>query len=261
MNTKKTIHYCLFTVILLTLISCSSGKTTVDTISYYAVPSGDNINYYRVKIKGESKLSQLKYKSGWYPTEALDQLFGNISSDESQNALAVQDKLRNQYNEAIIDVNKSYLNAAKDTSVSNYELNKLMMARKRVLAYPNSSLIVPNSVEIEYNPLQNFAISHSNEKFAIIVSANPNEVVGRIASFSESDKTSSEIKKLSQIFEQQSVNRYYEIQAESTVDQKTDSLIISPLLELLKSSSRSPAKSDKQLLNEVDGLIKLLEEL
>lgn len=245
-------------------LSCSTGKTYVKTVSYYGVPSGDNTNYYKVNIESNSKLSKLNYESGWYPESALDRLFGNTSSDATVKVLETQDALTTQYNETIIELNKKWLEKASDINVGDSELQAYLNARRRLLAYPNLGFMpIQNSFELEYNPERSLAVAHANEKFAIVISANPNEVVGKISSFAESDQTTMEINRIGNLLKNDRTNDLIKLKARYEVDKEFDQKVLVHQLESLKNLADTGAAgvSKDEALREIQVLRTLIENM
>lgn len=249
----KKLVYCL-----IVLCSCTSGKTLVDTVGYYAITSGDNTNYYRVRIESNSKLSKLNYKSGWYPTRAIDRLFGNVTSDEAVKTLEVQEILRAQYDKKIVELNQKWLDAAGNPQTPLDTLLALMDARKRILAYPSSSEPFPNSFEIEYNPEKGLAILHSDEKFVVVVSSDPNEVVGKISAFAESDQTALQIKSISNVIRGQNENEVKALDAKYRINKLNDSTVLAGQIERLHGLAQDEDQDTDRIIKEINAVIGLL---
>ncbi|WP_421765483.1 hypothetical protein [Ekhidna sp.] len=262
MKTLQILLYCALVIFLIS--SCSTGKTYVKTISYYGVPSSNNTNYYKVNIESNSKLSKLNYESGWYPESALDRLFGNTSSDATIKVLETQNVLTDQYNETIVALNRKWLDAAADIEVPDSELQTYLNARRRLLAYPNLGFMpLKNAFELEYNPERSIAIAHANEKFAIVVSANPNEVVGKISSFAESDKTTMEINRIGNLLKTDFANSIIKMKAKYEVDNEFDNKILVSQLQTLNSLAKrgAGAVTQDEAIREVLTLKTLIESL
>ncbi len=51
--------------ILFTLAACTTGPMTVREVHYFAVPNGENSNYYRLRAEANTKLGVGEYRSGW----------------------------------------------------------------------------------------------------------------------------------------------------------------------------------------------------
>lgn len=244
-------------LVVIFLFSCSSGKTRLDTVNYYSVSNGDNVNYYRIRIDNKSKLSKVKYKSGWYPTRAVDRLFGSVTSNEAIKYLEIQEIIRKQYDKRIIEVNELWLKAAGNPATSTDSLKKIMKARKRILAYPYSTDPFEDAFEVEYNPEKGLAIHHSDEKFVIAISANPNEVMDNISAFAESDQTSLQIKNISNVIRRQNENEIKIIEAKYQANKSNDSTVLAFQIDKILRLTDQTDISTSRLLNEI-GALKIL---
>lgn len=169
----------------------------IEEVHYFAVPNANNTNYYRLRVRAHTRLSVASFREGWFPATAVDALFGDVSEDSSGESLGAKLTLRGLYREAVVAVTKQWLNAAKNGEEEDAVLQGLHNARRRVLAYPSpNGEPYQNSVEVEYNPAKGVALQRAGEKLVFVLSANPDEVVGKIANFVQSEKTSLAIKQL-----------------------------------------------------------------
>ena len=60
---------------------------------------------------------------------------------------------------------------------------------------------------MEYDPSKNIALRHSNDKLVFFMSSDPDKVIGNIASFAESNETSLQVLKLSEMITNQTVGK------------------------------------------------------
>ncbi len=242
-------------------ISCSLGKMTVQELHYFAVPNGANTNYYRLKVEAKTKLGKAEYRSGWFPTRSLDMLFGDVSSAGGVKALEVRNKLQEQINEKILSTNAAWLKEASKAKPIKTKLIGLFNARRRILAYPRTG-IEPfmGGFEIEYNPALGVAIHHADEKLVFMLSSNPDEVIGRIANFTENEKTVLAINQLSNVVGQRVKNEIAAQQAVEEVDKLGDALIHSQIQQALAIAENPNATKEEAIL-EINTLINLLDSM
>jgi uncharacterized protein YdbL (DUF1318 family) len=244
---------CLF---LLNAGLQSCGIMSVKTKRYFSVTNGDTKNYYRLRIKGKSVLGDASYKNGWFPQESVDMLFGNVSDSVESEYQKTTQAIQKKVNSAVIATYKNWLDVAQQTNVSTTELDKLLEARKRILAYPYG-VPYPNTSEIEYNPAKGIAILHSDDKEVFILSSNPDDIIGKIANFSETKETVKTINQLSEII--------YNQKAQEQKDKilrisRDDTLIKEQLDRILARYDTMGAVWDTRGKVEMDVLVKLLNE-
>ena len=122
--------FYLISILILFLSGCSAGQMKFHEVRYLAVPSGDNLNVYRVTVKGYSQFTDAKFRSGWYPASAVDGLYGDVSNTKAIKALKVQEEIREEINKAILISTKKYLKKAIDPNATKEELRNLLKRTK-----------------------------------------------------------------------------------------------------------------------------------
>jgi hypothetical protein len=244
-------------------VSCSTGSMEVKEMHYYAVPGDYNTNYFRLRVNAETQLGDAEYRSGFFPANAVDSLFGDVSSEGGAQALETRRTLEKQIQDSLVAVNNQYQEKARDPETSLIEIDKLLEARRRVLTYPvGNAKDLRDAIEIDYNPSKGLAIRRSDEKQVFVLSSNPDEVVGKISNFAESDKTVYSINQFAKVIAQRSRNDIAARQATEEVNQKLDQLILVQIQKALEVLTDTPKATDKNLaLNEIDILIQLLENV
>ena len=187
-----------------TLLStgCANSQTAsmdVEEVFYVAVASGENTNYFRVTVKGKSVLGVAAYESGWFPSAAVDRLYGagNIESVKSELA---NEKIKNAFDDAYVAAYDAYMKAAQNPASTDEEIAKHLLVLKRVRAVPGDGTPLPDGAkEIEYDLVSNLTLMHSGEEFVIAFSSNPDEVLNGIKTTAQNNETSRAILKLSQL--------------------------------------------------------------
>lgn len=176
---------------------CSQGTMTLQEVHYFAPTNESNTNYFRLRVFAETELGVSQYRSGWFPASSVDRLFGQVDDAGGIKALATRIVIESLISAKVEDTYKKWLEQAADPSVTQQELENLLNARRRVLAYPLSGLPpFPGTIEAEFNPARGVALRRSDEKLVFMLSSNPDDVIGKIANFSESDRTALTINRL-----------------------------------------------------------------
>jgi hypothetical protein len=236
--------------------ACTTGPMNVREAHYFAVPNGENTNYYRLRVDAETRLGVAGYRSGWFPARAVDRLFGEVTSEAGAAEVDVRTKIETEINARILETTKSWLEEAVKPDADSQKLDRLLAARRRVLAYPSSlGEPYPKTFEIEHNPSVGVATRYADEKLVFVLGSNPDEVIGRIASFVEDDKTVLTINRLSGVITQSRTNQIASREARQDLAKDADSRVHRRIQEALKAATVTDA------LSQVETLLILLEAL
>ena len=111
------------------------------------------------------------------------------------DALKTREEIEKLINTNVFITTKGWLEAAATTNATVIDLERLEKARKRVLQYPGPE-VLPEGVLMDYNPITGLVQFHSDEKLIFLLSSDPNEVIGKIVNFTESDETVLSINRL-----------------------------------------------------------------
>lgn len=249
-------------IVPLLLMSCSTGRMVIKEQHYYAVRRGDDANYYRLKLRAKTFLGDAEYRSGWFPSHAVDSLFGDVTSGGGAKALETRRAIEKQIREKIVETDRAWLNKAADPEASDKELEKLLEARRRVLAYPIwEASPVKGTFEIEYNPARGVAMAHADEKLVFVLSSDPDEVIGKIANFAETDKTVLSINQFAKITAQRVRNQIAADEAAEEVNKRIDNLIHAQMQKALEVLDPFSFDKTEQAISEIDTLLRLLESI
>jgi hypothetical protein len=230
----------------------------ISEVHYFWVSNGDTANYYRLRVDGQTSLGVAQFRSGWYPARAVDSLFGSVSSDGAIAALEARNQIEMDISGKILSTNKAWLDAAADVNSTPDKLARLLEARRRVLAYPNSAKPpMEGAFEMEFNPAKGVALFHADEKLVFILSSNPDEVVGKIKNFAESEQTVLSINQLSKVVVQRSRNAAGAQTAVEDVNKKSDVLVLAQLKKsLVTAKNLETPRADA--IREIDLLLNLV---
>jgi hypothetical protein len=234
------------------------GRTRIAQEYYLAVPSGDDINFFRVRVDASTVLGDTAFRSGWYSAIAVDNLYGNVSEKDAVQTYQMREALASQYDAAIKRTTEGYLSAAADPQTKPEVLQSWLLAQRRVRATAGSETPLPQgSTEIEYNPGQGLATMHAGEKLVLVLSSDPGAVVEAINTFSKDVQTGATVMKLADVIRQREANDIAVSEARNEARTRSDGLIgkrIAVLEEFLKTS---PNRTE--LAREVDALRIIVE--
>jgi hypothetical protein len=210
-------------VLVVVAAGCTTGPMDVREVRYWAVANGEDTNYYRMRVSGATRLGVAGYKSGWFPARAVDRLFGDVSSEGGVAELQVRSELEAQIAQKIKETQGAWLNAAADPNADEGLLRKLMEARRRVLAYPASTVVpYPGAIEVEYNPGVGVATRYADEKLVFVLASNPDEIIASLARFVEEDKTTLTINRMAGLLTQRAAAEVAAKKGTLEVDKASD---------------------------------------
>ncbi len=203
-------------VFLLIIAGCGTMKFS--ETHYYAVEDESNTNIYRLKITGKSVLGEAKYQSGYFPASAVDRVFGNVKGNGGTAELQAHETLITEIRNATLITTQHYLKIASNPESTDEDIQKALNARRNILAYPSLSSGAPaNTRIIDYNPSRSLVLKNSDSKMVYVFSSNPDNVIGNIKNFAESDQTALAVSRLAQVTSQQTRNDVAEKEAVFTV--------------------------------------------
>ena len=173
--------------------ACTSGPMDVDE-KYFLVARNDqgDANYYRVRISGATRVGDAKFRQGWYPADAVDAVFGELSAENEGKALATETRLRSQLDDAFVAAQEQYLKAAlasdppPDPDVLRAKLEVFNNIRKLP---PPPREGADRTTFIEYNPRAGLELRRSGQKPVMILSSDPDEIINKIVNVAEDAKT------------------------------------------------------------------------
>jgi hypothetical protein len=236
---------------------------------YLGASNGDSRVYYRVTITGQTRLGVSEFRQGWFPSYAVDALFGDVSAEAAKQQ-TVRDELRSQVDEAILLARKNYLAQAVKHDTEPDKLRKYLDAIRRVrLTARGTTGGLKEAVVMEYHPNKDLIIRHSDEKLVLVLSSNPDEIITQLAQLSESSKTEETINKFVQVLAfRERRDQENEAEESTKASAKLDVLatdnsrfdqVVSKRLGALATAIKGGEKNRDILLGQVNGLINLLK--
>lgn len=250
---------CCVAILLLPLSGCfSPGPMQVYETSYLAVPSGDNTNFFRITIEGNTALGVSNYDSGWFPADVVDQLYGNVEKANPAQAIKTQEDIRALIDEAILVTTEGYLRTAREPGSSEESVLAWLNAQRRVRAMAGDGIALPDgAVEVEYDPARNLALRHAGEKRVFVLASNPTAVINAIKGFANNQHTSATVLRMADVLRQQRLNDVDRAEARVAVEKKANEVIASQIDSVLQAIKGGLSRDE--LRAEVDSLLLLIE--
>jgi hypothetical protein len=239
------------------LAGCTTGPMYVGEVHYYKVASATNANYFRLTVNAETHLGVAKYRSGFFPARSVDSLYGEVSSTAGVDALRTRDEIEKLINTNVFLVTSNWLQAARDPDTPTNRLAKIGATRSRLLTYPLPQL-APGTALMDYDPIRGVVERHGDEKMVFFLASNPDDVINKIANFTETDATVLTINRLSTAAADQRRGAVEARGAALQVNQKYDALAYRALLDALRVATNS-ASTTPDALKEINSLIELLD--
>ena len=253
-KTNKRLSSAMIRLIALIAVGCASsacvsnGKMTIEETFYLAVPSGENTNFFRVKVTATSEYGVATYDSSWFPADAVDRLYGATSDVGAAAALKTEEDLKAQLNQHILAVNSGYWAAAADPTTDPEVIESWLVAQRRVRSIAGEQTALPSgAIEIEYDPIANLALRHAGQKLVFVLSSDPTQVINAISTFSQDTKTSATVLRLADVIRQQTVNQIAETEARNEAMRHVDSLVV---VEVDSALARLEGETDVDALRQ-----------
>lgn len=246
------------------------GTMELKGTEYFAVPSGDNTNYYRMRVWARTQLGKADYRSGWYPADAVDALFGDVSAEGAVNALAARRDIENAISASVESTTRAWLDEAAKPAPDPEHLAGLMEARRRVVAAPlpgsgdPGDRALARTLEIEFNPAAGVVTRHADEKRVFVLASNPDEVIGRIKAFAEDEKTALAVADIGTVIRESAEAEAAADEARAAVRKAADGAAATQArtsaetVRTTLAGVQDPADRRRQLLAEIDRLLATL---
>jgi hypothetical protein len=249
----------LLALALVSTTGCTLGPLEVSERYYLAATNGRETAYFRVRVDANTFLSKSEFRQGWFPSRAVDALFGDVSDEGGGKALTVQEKLKEQIDDAIIAAREAYLSGVKD-DISEDKLNRRFENINRVRLTPNPSLGQSRDARlIEYDPMRGLIVTNGDNKLVFVISANPDEIIGQIANFAEEERTQQTIQKFTDILVQSSRKDVATKSATAEVESSSDKLVAAQIDVVLKTLQTGVTRD--QAMEQIGALVHLLQSL
>ena len=195
------------TLLLCAAAGCQFGKTKADEKYYLRATNGRETNYFKITVKARSDLAKAEFRHGWFPRSAVDSLFGKVTQEDEVDAVLAREQLREQIDKAFKKKQAEYLAELmepfdeENPDARNEKLQRLLEDINRIRAHPGprAGLYGDDVTLMEYDPRAGLVTERSDEKLVLFMSADPDEVVGKIAGFTEEAQTTKTVRKFGKL--------------------------------------------------------------
>ena len=253
---SRSSRIVLWTVILALLPvlgGCQRGPMKIRQVQYLAVPSGDNTNYYRIRVSANTYLGKSEFRSGWFPADAVDALFGDVSEPGSTDALKVRQDIKKAIDAKLLAATNAYLEVAVDPDAPPEKLAKRLAALRAVRTVESDATPQPpTGIEMEYDPRQSLVMRHAGEKLVFVLSSDPDEVIGIIANFADNQRTGLSVQRLGEVIGQQTTNQVFEDEALIQARADGDAYLHDQIEVLLGLLDGEPSLAKADLIQHID---------
>jgi hypothetical protein len=171
---RLSVHISLS--LFVSLGGCAEMKTLDKKI--YRVATAESVNYFLVRIESGAELSKANYRTGLYPSYAVDAFLGKDGSMPT-DAASVEQEMRDM----VAKEQKSRLAAYLSDPTGNAD--KL----REVQQLPVVTEPQPRYRPLEFNPLLSLVDHTANKKYVIALSSNPDAILDQIAALAEEPQT------------------------------------------------------------------------
>lgn len=233
---------------------CSMGRMDIKSEQYFAVSNGENTNYFRLRAYADTKLGVAEFRFGWYPKDAVDALFGDVSSSGANVAREAQQKIEHEFADASVQMAKQWtgavLNSASDPSQDfKTRLTKIMDARRYLVTAPvpgtDGDIVFKHATTMVYDVSRPLWLRHADEKLVFMLSSNPDEVIGKIVAFASEQETAVTVNRLTDSLRATIQDRVDSDAASADVSEKTSKRLQSELTNTIAEIAKlatDPAK-------------------
>ena len=268
---KECLSRYLALAVLLFSAACTDGPLEIDEQYYLRASDGNNVNYYRITVSAETRLSKAEFRQGWYPVDALDALFGDVSDEAASRELETLTTLKRQINETLIELRKLY-NAELvklDTEIEAYEkkLRRLLEAEARLRRFASrspDSLAGDESIRFEsadYDPAAPLITRRSGQRLVFILSADPDQIIQDIQRFAEDQKTQSVVQQLTDLLAATGRRELEARRGEAAASEEGDAKVAAQIDTLLAALGGDPSPSKARVLAELEALGLVIEQI
>lgn len=232
----------------------------VDELYYLKVTNGQDSGYIRIKVDAAARLSDAKYRSGWFPAEAVDTVLGNVSEDSTGKTRATRDEMREKLIEALKAAQENFLKTALDPGATKEQIEQALRRWKRVRLAPGfAKLNFEDAIIVEYNPLQGLETFRSDEKLVFVLSANPDTIIRSISQIANDNETKAAIQRFANVIVEGAKADVDVKKANAGVAAKADVFLAGQVDALAQTIDRKPDRDTVVL--QTEGLIALLRSL
>lgn len=167
-------------------LACAS----FDKSEIYAAYGADGeVVYYRITLRGYGSLGKVHYRSGWFSARAVDELFGDVTSQGDMRVSVLRQRQR-----AIEAATKAYADAVDAQKNDERDAAKARMDRieadfEPLLDDPDEALEpdqIPTTAPADLTRAE--AFDYSGKKFVMVLANDPDEILKMIGDSIQKDR-------------------------------------------------------------------------
>ena len=104
----------------------------------------------RVTVSANTVLSEAEFRQGWFPANAVDALFGDVSQKSGADAARVRNDIRGEIDAALTRAYKAFLAEVTKDEPDHDVVRERLKAIERVRLAPASDALASGARLIEY---------------------------------------------------------------------------------------------------------------
>jgi len=245
--------------VLVFIVGCSAGPMDISERYLIGAANGTDRVYYRVTLNAKTRMGESEFRQGWFPAEVVDQLFGEVS-DQNTQANAVRDEIRQQLDQALIEARRAYLAEALKHDADPDKLKALSDAIRRVRQTPTDFDRADDhtTTVIEYNPGADLITRHDGQKQVMVLSSNPDEIMNDLSQIAGDSDTRQVFDKFSAIVAVDQRARLAGRSAQADARRKLG-IAVNAELEQLRQWLETGQRNREQVLARLDAVLSALE--
>lgn len=253
----------LLAACFLVLTACSSGPMDIEETYYLKATNGQYDSYIRVQVEGRTRVSDARYQSGWYLAEAVDAVFGNVAEDPTGTTGAARDAMRDRLIEALKAAQDAYLTVALNENATDAQVMAALQRWKRVRFAPGfANPEIEDAILVEHNPGQSIETLRAGKKLVFFLSANPDQIIQSISSFSNDAQTKVAIQRFSEVMIQNQLADIEERKAAAGVDAQLDKVLATRVNNVATRLKAAGSKPDiDAAIGELEALRSLADSI
>lgn len=230
----------------------TDGEMDISERYYLAASDGRDVNFYRVTLSAHTAYSKAEFRQGWYPADAVDAVFGNVSQDDSVARLRTEAELRKNIDDTLVALSarraEILSKAAPLTPQEREDLADIDQRKRTLFAYPWLEYGETDSggqtVVMEYNPERGIVTRRNGEKLVFLLSADPDAIIQDMAGFSEAQQTRLGIDYFAEVLTNSANREVFERNAILELERSRDAGI-STRIEAIRKSIPTTATADE----------------
>lgn len=186
----STLRRRIFAALVASVAAGCLGCASFNKSEIYAAYGADGeVVYYRINLKGYGSLGKVDYRSGWFSARAVDELFGDVTSQGDLRVSVLRHRQR-----AIEAATKAYADAVDAQKNDERDAAKARMDRiksdfKPLMDDPadgSGPEDLPTTAPADVTRAE--AFDYVGKKFVMVLANDPDEILKMIGDSIQKDK-------------------------------------------------------------------------